>query len=147
MSDDNLSCNAKINIFSALSTTQETSTRGEVSVETCERQPDIVIFPGNFSGCFGLNTTTKLQYHTSHPKIIGFPVTFEGPGLNCNPATGIQLYVVSMNGSSTRCNPWSDLLSNGVVRCTYRCKCADVCSLLEAYIVDRYPATVCRIIA
>ena len=117
----------------------------------CPREPDIIVVQGDFNECIGLNTTTgysstKLQYHTSYPKMKNFPVTLQGPGLSCRSAIGIVVYAVSVNGSTVRCNLRSDLLSNGVVRCNYRCKCPDVCSLLEAYIYNSYPASLCQII-
>ena len=131
---------------------QETTTSRDINQGTCRRQPDIILSHGHFNQCIGLNVTAeysfiKLHYHTSSPKIKKFPVTFQGPGLNCRSASGILLFVVSINGSSVQCNPWSDLLNNGVVRCTYRCKCPDVCSVLEAYIDTRSPVSVCEIFA
>ena len=138
--------------FSDLSTVQETTTSRDVNQGTCRRQPDVILFQGHFNQCIGLNataeySTTKLHYHTSSPKINIFSVTFQGAGLNCRSASGILLFAVSVNGSSMQCNPWSDLLNNDVVRCTYKCKCPDVCSVLEAYIDARFPVSVCEIFA
>ena len=137
-------------VFSEFSTVQEKSTIEKVDYSSCGRQPNSAILSGYFKDCTKMIATveyhyTKLQYHTFNPKIKAFPVTFEGTGLNCKSATQILLYVASVNDSLIRCNLWSDLLSNGVARCSYRCKCPEVCSVLEVYLDNRYTASICQI--
>ena len=125
------------------------STKRNEMEDTCYRVPDIHISSVNLTECLSLHTSgnhrsVRVHIHLTIARKRTFRVSLSGTGLNCSPGGGMAMSTTSVNGGSIWCKALVGSHEEGLVTCSYECKCPDVCNSTVAYINTNMGLSLCK---
>ena len=116
----------------------------------CFWVPDLYISSKNISSCMtlhpiGSDRPVALQINLTSPRQRSFHVSLSGVGINCSPVGRIVMSTISSNEDLIHCKSLVASHDDGLVTCTYQCKCTDVCSNAVAYFNNKMEVSLCKI--
>ena len=126
------------------------STKRNKIENSCNRVPDLHLFPENLTRCMFLNSvgsaiSVTMHMHFTIPKQRTFHVLLSGLGLNCSPIGGIVMSTSSSDGVSIRCKALLGSHKDELVTCPWECKCPGICSIAVVYISDKMSVSLCKV--